>query len=51
MDEFTTVGDKKRLDTDSSDDEFFKVPNALGIKLAPKGNEIKTNLLKALGLI
>ena len=34
MDDFEEVGAKKRVvDTESSDEEFYKVPNALGIKL------------------
>ena len=52
MEDFTEVGAKReRIDTESSDEEIFKVPNALGIKIVPKGNEVKTNFLKALGLM
>ena len=52
MDEFEEVGAKKRVvDTESSDEEFYKVPNALGIKLEPKGNDLKTNFLKAIAQI
>ena len=52
MEDFTEVGAKReRIDTESSDEEIFKVPNALGIKIVPKGNEVKTSFNKALGLM
>ena len=52
MDDFEEVGAKKRVvDTDSSDEEFHKVPNALGIKLGSKGNDLKASFLKAMDQI
>ena len=52
MEDFTEVGAKReRIDTESSDEEIFKVPNALGIRIVPKGNEVKTSFLKAIGLM